>query len=197
MDHIPVIITERLRMRGWSDADLGEFARMNADPRVMEFMPARLTSEESDALAARICGHWTSHGFGLWAIEVRDGARFIGFVGLAVPRFDAKFTPCVEVGWRLAAGHWGRGYATEAARAALEFGFEQLRLPEIVSFTTVANARSRRVMDRIGMRHDRADDFDHPSIPPGHLLRPHVVYRLSRPDWIREGSRVGRNSSCH
>jgi RimJ/RimL family protein N-acetyltransferase len=170
--------TERLLLRPWSPADLAPFARLNADPRVMEHFPSVESREQSDACAARIAAHFAERGFGLWAVEVPGVAAFIGFVGLSVPRFEAAFTPCVEVGWRLAAEHWGRGYATEAARAALAFGFEQLGLNEIVSFTVPANQRSRAVMERIGMTRDPADDFEHPSLPPGHPLRWHVLYRI-------------------
>ena len=148
----------------------------------MEFFPKRLESTESDAAAARIAGHFEEHGFGLWAVEIPGVAPFIGFTGLAVPRFVAPFTPCVEIGWRLAAEHWGRGYATEAARAALQFGFEKLQLSEILSFTVPKNVRSRRVMERLGMSRSPADDFDHPNIAEGHPLRRHVMYRMSRND---------------
>jgi len=174
----PELRTPRLLLRLWSPADLEPFARVNADPRVMEHLPGALSREQSDALAARIATHFTERGFGLWALELPGVAPFVGFVGLAVPRFEAAFTPCVEVGWRLAAEHWGRGYASEAARAALAFGFERLGLSEIVSFTVPANQRSRAVMERIGMTRDPADDFEHPSLPPGHPLRQHVLYRI-------------------
>jgi RimJ/RimL family protein N-acetyltransferase len=156
---------------------------MNADPRVMEHFPGTMTRAESDAHADRIDEHFAEHGFGLWAVEAPGEVEFAGFVGLAVPRFEAHFTPAVEVGWRLAAEWWGRGYATEAAREALRFGFTEAGLSEIVSFTAPANEPSRAVMRRIGMTHDPADDFDHPALPPGHRLRRHVLYRLSREDW--------------
>ena len=176
---IPILTTARLRLRDWRDSDLPAFARLNADPQVMVFMPKILSREESDASIGRIREHFDRHGFGLWAVEVINGAEFIGFTGLSIPRFTASFTPCVEVGWRLATEHWGRGYATEAAGACLGFGFSQLGLPEIVSFTTVANLRSRRVMERLGMTRDPADDFEHPSLPAGHPLRPHLLYRAA------------------
>jgi ribosomal-protein-alanine N-acetyltransferase len=146
----------------------------------MEHFPAPLTRVESDAMVGRIETAFEVNGFGLWAVEVFGGPAFIGFVGLAVPRFEAHFTPAVEVGWRLAREHWGRGYATEAARAALDFGFGSAGLDEIVSFTVPANTRSRAVMERLGMTHDPSDDFDHPQIAPGHPLRRHVLYRLKR-----------------
>jgi RimJ/RimL family protein N-acetyltransferase len=148
----------------------------------MEFFPKTLDRAESELAAARIREHFARHGFGLWAVEVPGVADFIGFVGLAIPRFEAHFTPCVEIGWRLAREHWGRGYATEAARAVLAFGFRDLGLDEIVSFTTAANRRSRAVMERIGMTRSPADDFDHPVLPEGHPLRWHVLYRARRPN---------------
>ncbi|HEV3167313.1 MAG TPA: GNAT family N-acetyltransferase [Isosphaeraceae bacterium] len=176
-----MLTTPRLHLRLWRDEDLTAFAAMNADPRVMEFFPKVLDRADSDAVAARIRNHLAHRGFGLWAVEIPGVADFIGFVGLAVPGFEAHFTPCVEVGWRLAHDYWGRGYASEAARAALDFGFRQLALPEIVSFTAAVNWRSRRVMERIGMQRAPADDFEHPAVPEGHTLRLHVLYRVMRP----------------
>ena len=176
-----MLSTARLLLRAWRDEDRPAFAALNADPAVMEFFPGVLERAESDAMAERIRAHWARHGFGLWAVEVPGVAPFIGYVGLSAPRFEAAFTPCVEIGWRLAAAHWGRGYATEAARAALAHGFGELALTEIVSFTVPANGRSRAVMERLGMRRDPAEDFDHPLLPPGHPLQRHVLYRLGRP----------------
>jgi RimJ/RimL family protein N-acetyltransferase len=170
-----------LRLRRWRAEDLLPFAAMNADRRVMEHFPAPLSPEESDALVARIAAHFDRHGYGLWAVEIVDVAPFAGFVGLATPRFEAPFTPCVEIGWRLAAEYWGRGYATEGARAALAFGWEARGLAEILSFTVPGNMRSRRVMEKLGMTHDPRDDFDHPLLPEGHPLRRHVLYRIARP----------------
>jgi RimJ/RimL family protein N-acetyltransferase len=146
----------------------------------MEFLPKRLTRHESDAAAACIREEFARRGFGKWAVEAGPGANFVGYVGLAVPAFDAHFTPCVEIGWRLAAEHWGRGYATEAATAVVAYAFDQLGLEEVVSFTVPDNWRSRRVMERLGMTHAPSDDFDHPSLPNGHPLRRHVLYRLRR-----------------
>jgi RimJ/RimL family protein N-acetyltransferase len=172
--------SKRLILRGWRDDDLPPFAALNADPRVMRHFPSALDRQQSDHLAARIEEHFAEHGFGLWAVEVKGIAPFIGFIGLAMPRFEAHFTPCVEIGWRLAAEHWGNGCAPEGARAALAFGFQTLE--EIISFTVPANHASRRVMEKIGMTHDPREDFDHPSIPEGHPLRRHVLYRLRRDD---------------
>lgn len=173
--------TERLLLRRWRPEDRKPFAALNADSRVVEYLPAPLARDESDRLADRIESLFAERKFGLWAVEVLQAVPFAGFVGLSVPKFEAHFTPCVEIGWRLAAEHWGRGYATEAARAALDFAFDTLRLPEVVSFTVPENVRSRRVMEKIGMTHDPADDFDHPVLPPGHRLRRHVLYRLMGP----------------
>jgi RimJ/RimL family protein N-acetyltransferase len=185
---VPELRTERLLLRGWRESDLAPFAALNADPRVMEHFPSRLTRAESDFAVERIAEHFAHHGFGLWAVEAPGMAAFLGFVGLSVPRFEAAFTPCVEVGWRLAREHWGRGFAPEAARAALRFGFEEIGLDEIDSFTVPANTKSRRVMEKIGMGHDPADDFDHPGLPAGHPLQRHVLYRLRRHEWARVGA---------
>ena len=174
----PSLITPRLLLRPWRDEDVAPFAAMNADVRVMEHFPKPLSGAESNAVAERIRGHFGRHGFGLWAVEVVGAAPFAGFVGLSVPTFEAHFTPCVEVGWRLAFEGWGHGYATEAARAALDFGFARLGLEEIVSYTVPANLRSRRVMERLGMTRSPTDDFDHPWLPEEHPLRRHVLYRL-------------------
>ena len=176
------LTTARLRLRHWREEDLSAFASMNADPRVMEFLPKVLSRAESDALASRISESFAIRGFGGWAIEVRGIADFIGFAGLSVPRFEAHFTPCVEIGWRLAYDFWGFGYATEAASAALEFGFQEIGLEEIVSFTTSKNRRSRRVMERLGMKRSEEDDFLHPLLEESHPLRAHVLYRITRPD---------------
>jgi ribosomal-protein-alanine N-acetyltransferase len=172
--------TERLRLRRWRDEDLEPLAALNADSEVMEFMPAPLTRAESDAMVGRFEDGFERRGFGVFAVEVSATGEFAGFVGLAAATFDAPFTPAVEVGWRLARHHWGFGYATEAATAALADGFDRLELDEIVSFTAVINQRSQRVMERLGMTHDPADDFDHPVLPEGDRLRPHVLYRLRR-----------------
>jgi RimJ/RimL family protein N-acetyltransferase len=169
--------TERLQLRRWRPEDHAPFAAMNADPRVMEFFPEPLSRDESDELVLRIERLFDERGFGLWAVEIPNVTSFAGYVGLWIPNFTAHFTPCVEIGWRLPAHYWGQGYATEAAQAALAFGFETLGLHEIVSMTATDNQRSRRVMERLGMTHDPADDFEHPSLPGNHPLRRHVLYR--------------------
>jgi RimJ/RimL family protein N-acetyltransferase len=170
--------TARLILRQWKPSDFVPFAVMNGDPAVMEFMPKRLDRAASDAFATRLRDHIEAKGWGLWAVEVAEMATFIGYTGLSIPAFTAQFTPCVEVGWRLARDHWGHGYATEAAQAAAAYGFDTLGLREIVSFTVPANVRSRAVMARLGMQHDPADDFEHPALPEGHMLRRHLLYRL-------------------
>lgn len=171
--------TERLILRPWRDDDLEPFAVMNADPEVMEYFPSTLTREQSDAMVARITVGLREDGFGLWAVEVCETGRFAGFTGIVWQRFEAHFTPAVEVGWRLAREAWGNGYATEAARAALGHGFGTAGLEEVVSLTSRTNLRSQAVMRRLGMTHDPRDDFDHPLLEPGDPLRPHVLYRLS------------------
>jgi ribosomal-protein-alanine N-acetyltransferase len=168
-----VIRTERLLLRRWREEDRAPFAALNADPVVMEHFPAPLTREESDALVDRVEAGFQEHGFGLWAVEA-DGV-LVGFTGLSVPAFAPGL---VEVGWRLARSAWGHGYAVEAARAAIAHG-RLLGVGDLVSFTAVGNARSRRVMERLGMTHDPADDFDHPALPEGHRLRRHVLFRLA------------------
>jgi RimJ/RimL family protein N-acetyltransferase len=179
MNGIATLSSERVRLRRWRQADREPFAAMNADPRVMEFFRSPLSRADSDAMVDRIERHFDKRHYGLWAIEVPGVAAFIGFAGLMLAEFEAPFTPCVEIGWRLAFEHWGHGYASEAARLALGCGFNVLALPEIVSFTSATNHRSRAVMERLGMRRNPADDFDYPSLPEGHPLRPHVLYRLA------------------
>jgi RimJ/RimL family protein N-acetyltransferase len=179
----PQLGSARLVLRRWQERDLAPFASLNADPEVMEHFPARLSREESDALVRRFEAGFEARGFGVWALELGATGEFIGFCGLSVPSFEAPFMPAVEIGWRLARPYWGQGYATESARAALGFAFEDAGLAEVVSFTTRGNERSRAVMRRLGMTHDEADDFDHPRLAPGHPLRPHVLYRLGAERW--------------
>lgn len=178
LDTLP---TARLVLRRFDAGDHDAMAALNADPVVMEHLPGVMTREATVEGLARIDAHFAAHGFGLWAVEVRGGPRCVGFVGLMRPSFTAPFTPCVEIGWRLAREAWGHGYATEAAHAALAAGFMQLGLAEIVSFTVPANVRSRRVMEKLGLQHDVAGDFDHPRLPDGHPLRRHVLYRIGAP----------------
>ena len=179
----PMLWTDRLLLRSWRLADRQPFARMNADPEVMEFFVAPLTREESDAFVDRIEAGFAEHGFGMWAVEEISTGAFIGFAGLLHQTFEASFTPAFEIGYRLARRAWGQGYATEAAREAVRFGFERGGLAEIVSMTAVGNVRSRAVMDKLGMTHDPDDDFDHPRVPDGHPLKRHVLYRLTSARW--------------
>jgi RimJ/RimL family protein N-acetyltransferase len=173
--------TSRLLLRRWRADDVAGFAEMSADPEVMEYLlplPDRGLSVEAWVARARV--HWDEHGFGQWVVEIPSAASFIGVVGLNVVSYDAHFTPAVEVAWRLARAYWGQGYATEAARAALDYGFEELGLSEIAALTVPANQRSRRVMERLGMTRSPEDDFDHPRVSEGPLRR-HVLYRLRNP----------------
>lgn len=180
--------TERLILRPWEEKDLKPFAALNADPRVREFFPRVLTTHESDASVKLIEEHIEKYGWGLWAACLADTDEFIGFIGLEHVYFSLKFVeePVVEIGWRLAFDHWGKGYATEGAIAVLRYGFECLGLKEIVSFTAVQNERSRHVMEKIGMTHDSRDDFDHPRVPEDSDLRRQVLYRLTVDEWKKQ-----------
>lgn len=185
------LMTPRLILRRWCDRDRIPFAQLNADVSVMEHFPAPLTPAESNALVDRIEQKFATQGFGFFALEHRDTQEFLGCVGLNQPSFEAPFTPAIEIGWRLAQRFWGQGYASEAAREALRFGFEEierggLALEEIVSFTAVGNGRSIALMQRLGMTRNLAEDFDHPALPPGHRLQRHVLYRLSREQWLQQ-----------
>lgn len=175
-----MIKTKRLILRPWKQEDFAPYAEMNADPLVREFFPTLLTAEESNTQAALFQKKIIEKGWGLWAVEAPGEANFIGFIGIEKVPFEAHFTPNVEIGWRLAQKFWGKGYATEGALAALNYGFETLHLPEIVSLTSIHNKRSMNVMEKIGMHRNPADDFDHPLAPAGHPLQRHVLYRLSR-----------------
>ncbi len=173
--------TRRCVLRQWQDRDLAHWAAMNADPEVRRYFSAPLTPEQA-AHEATLCRNAIAQrGWGLWALEVPGEFAFAGFVGLNVPHFDAPFVPAVEIGWRLPRAAWGRGYATEAAQAALEFAFTQLKLAEVVAMAVPTNAASLRVMQRLGMRRDESADFDHPRVDAGHLLRRHVLYRTRVP----------------
>lgn len=180
----PSLTTDRLLLRPWRSDDLPAFAAMNADAEVMRHFPGCMSREESDLLAGRILTHIDDYGFGQWVVERREDNAFIGVVGLQWVSFDAPFTPAVEIGWRLNSADWRQGYALEAARAALDFAFDTLALDEVLAFTVPANLPSRGLMERLGMRRDLQGDFEHPRLPEGHALRPHVLYRLSRADWL-------------
>jgi RimJ/RimL family protein N-acetyltransferase len=165
-------------LRPWRAEDREPFAAINADPAVMEHFPSTLTKDQSDALAERIDGELRRQGYGLWAVEIPREASFIGFVGLQATGAELPFARTTEIGWRLGKSYWGRGLCSEAARAALAYGFDELALEEIVAYTAAANVRSRRVMERLGMHHDPAEDFLHPQLAAGHPLAAHVLYRL-------------------
>lgn len=177
------LTSERLILRPWRDSDLDALAALCADPEVMAHFPAPLDRGESEALLRRLQAHSSEHGFSFWALERRADGRVLGFTGLAHVGFAAPFVPAVEIGWRLARPYWGQGYALEAARRSLAFAFDQLGLAEVVAFTVPGNLRSWGLMERLGMRRDLAGDFEHPYMPPGDPLRPHVLYRLSRQAW--------------
>jgi RimJ/RimL family protein N-acetyltransferase len=185
-----VLRTSRLELRAWREADRAPLAALHDDVEVMEFMPRRLARAESDELVASAQRVLEQRGWGLWALATHTRQEFLGFIGLNPVSFAAAFTPCTEVLWRLKRSAWGQGYATEAARACLDFAFTTLALPEVVAFTVPANRRSRAVMERLGMRHDSAGDFEHPRLPAGHPLRPHVLYRISRAAWARTAGAV-------
>jgi len=175
--------TPRLRLRQWRESDLAPFAALAADPQVMAFLLPLPTRADSDALAERIQARIAANGWGFWAVELKRSGEFLGFTGLNVPQVALPFSPCVEIGWRFARHAWGQGFASEAARGALQVGFEQLGLAEIVAFTAAGNLRSAAVMARIGMREDAAGGFDHPSVPEGHALRRHRLFRIARAAW--------------
>jgi RimJ/RimL family protein N-acetyltransferase len=175
--------TERLRLRQWLPTDHEPFSALNADPRVMEFFPAPLDRAASDTMADRCESLIAERGWGFWAAETKDTHEFIGFIGLHIPIPELPFSPCVEIGWRLAFQYWGKGFATEAAHGALRVGFGSLELLEIVSFTSVFNLRSRSVMRRLGMQ-ETSETFEHPNVPVGSPLRQHCLYRLSRMQWL-------------
>ncbi len=185
MNLSPCLNTDRLILRRWLPADLEPFAQLNADPEVMRFFPRLLTPVEVDALIGRIENHFDRHGFGFWAVELKRTGELIGFIGLNIPTFSAEFMPTVEIGWRLARRFWGQGYATEGAIAALQFGFEDLNLPEIVAFTAQINWRSIAVMERLAMQRNPDDDFDHPALAKGHPIQRHLLYRLTRADFLK------------
>jgi ribosomal-protein-alanine N-acetyltransferase len=183
----PELRTPRLLLRRWREADREPFAALNADPEVMAHFPEPMTRERSDHMIELIEAEFERNDFGLWALEVVATGRFVGFAGMNEVGFTAHFTPAIEVGWRLARHAWGHGYATEAARAALSYGFEVAGLAEVVAFTSTTNLRSQAVMCRLGMTHDPADDFDHPRLPPRHRLRAHVLYRITAQRFRRLG----------
>lgn len=175
-----IINTTRLGLRKWTDADTNPFVAINKDKDVMKYFPGTVTEEETLAMISRIKTHFNVHGFGLYAVEEKSSGAFIGFTGFAIPRFESFFTPCVEIGWRLQQSAWGNGYATEAAKACLEYGFGSLNFDSVFSFTALNNLPSERVMQKIGMK--RIGEFDHPNIEQGHILCRHHLYRIEKSD---------------
>jgi RimJ/RimL family protein N-acetyltransferase len=179
--------TSRLRLRQWQESDKETFAQLNADPEVMRFFPGTQTREQSDRSIAIWAAELEERGWSNWAVEQVSDSSFIGFVGLSVPKRALPFMPCVEIGYRLAKEHWGKGFATEAGKEALRFGFEKLQLTEVVSFTAKLNLPSQAVMQRLGMLNAN-EDFEHPALPEGSPLRPHCLYRLRRESWVASGA---------
>lgn len=183
---INVIETERLYLRQWHASDFAVFAEINADPEVMKYFPKLLTPKVSDIIASKCQQLIANQGWGLWAVSLKDSTKtyddFIGFVGLNDTHADMSFAPAVEIAWRLHKDYWGQGYATEAARAALNFAFTELSLDEVVSFTALINKRSQLVMERLGMMNTRAN-FYHPALNPNHQLAEHVLYKMTRQQW--------------
>ena len=178
----PNLYTKRLILRKWENEDLLIFANMNKDLRVMEFFPSVLSEKESNLIAQKIIKELQEKEYGLWAVELKETSSFIGFVGLHQVDFVAPFTPCIEIAWRIAFDYWRKGYAYEAASKVIDYAFDILKLKEIVSFTTVSNIRSRKLMEKLKMTHDKKDDFDHPKLSKNHPLHKHVLYRLKNPN---------------
>jgi RimJ/RimL family protein N-acetyltransferase len=181
-----VLRTPRLVLRPWRDDDLEPFAAMGTDPAVMEHFPGLLSRAQSDALVERLRGRLVQHGYTFWAVEAPGVAPFIGLCGLAYQAYESTWTPGIEIGWRIARAHWGQGYAPEAASEALRFGFDEVGADEIVAYTVPPNAKSRRVMEKLGMTHDPARDFDHPELPADSPMRRHVLYGLRRDAWLAD-----------
>ncbi len=180
-----ILETERLILRTFEETDLDPMTAINQDPRVMEYLLGPVDRAGTQALIDKINQHDLDYGYTLYAVELKSTGEFIGFVGLLTPNFDAHFMPNTEIGWRLSSKHWGNGYAPEAATAVLKYAFKVLELPEVVSFTVVNNQKSRRVMEKIGLQYNESDDFNHPKVPPDSPLYRHVLYRLSREDYIK------------
>ena len=182
--NLPILKTERLILRPWKESDLLPFFKLNADPKVMEFYASTLTRSESDSLAEKIQREAALRGYGFWAVEVPGVAEFIGYIGLNYWNLEMSFAPCVDVGWRLDSSHWGKGYATEGAKEALRYGFEELKLNEIVAMATIGNTQSHRVMQRLGMIHNPHENFHHPKLAKDDPLSLRVLYRLSCAQWV-------------
>ena len=179
-----IIETSRLILRTWEEKDIDAMTLIDQDTKVCEFLPSIGTREETEARTQRIMQHYEQHGFCLYAVELKSTHQFIGWIGLSIPSFEAHFTPSVEIGWRLDSKHWNKGYATEGAKAVLYYAFTKLNLNKVVSFTTVNNTASRRVMEKIGMHRNPRDDFNHPKLNKSHPLCKHVLYRISKEEFL-------------
>ena len=180
-----IIETDRLILRTWHDDDLQPMLVINQDPKVMEYFPGLQDLEMTKKFIDKVNAHLENHGYSLYATVRKDTNEFIGFIGLLIADFESHFTPATEIGWRLSPHHWGQGFATEGAKAVLDFAFKELKIPEIVSFTAAGNAKSIRVMQKIGLQHNEADDFDHPKLDNTSPLKRHVLYRLIKEDYLR------------
>ena len=180
-----ILETDRLILRTWSDDDLQPMLAINQDPKVMEYFPGLQDLETTKNFITKVNDHFNKYGYSLYACERKDTNEFIGFIGLLIADFKAHFTPAIEIGWRLSSKHWGQGFATEGAKAALDYAFRELKISEIVSFTTAGNAKSIRVMEKIGLQHNVNDAFDHPKLDDTSPLKRHVLYRLSREKYLQ------------
>lgn len=194
MAKLTEIKTERLLLRQWRKEDLSEFGLLNRDPQVMQYLPKLLTEEESDNLAEKIINLISENGWGFWAVERSTDNAFIGFVGLHEPKYELPVKPCVEIGWRLARKYWGNGYATEAANGVLAFAFNELGLNDVYSFTSVANLKSKAVMERLNLE-DTHSNFDHPTIPVDSVYKNHVLYKIDKQRWLDLNSLTVSNNS--
>lgn len=179
-----ILETERLVLRTWEDQDLKDILAMNQDPKVMQYFPSLQDLEATKCLMNKVEQHFAEYGYSLYAAIRKDTEEFIGFIGLFKTQFKAHFTPATEIGWRLLSEQWGKGFAVEGAKAVLKYAFEELKLPEIVSFTSQKNKRSIRLMQKIGLERDEKDDFDFPDMPADNPLKRHVLYRLTRDDYL-------------
>ncbi len=182
-----ILETERLILRTWIDSDLQPMFEINQDPIVMEYFLGLQDLETTKNLITKVNNHFDQHGYSLYACVKKDSREFVGFIGLLIADFNAHFTPATEISWRLSSKHWAQGLATEGAKAVLNYAFRKLQITEIVSFTAMDNAKSIKVMQKIGLQHNADDDFDHPKLDDNSPLQRHVLYRLSR-DQFLEGN---------
>ncbi|MCB0512951.1 MAG: GNAT family N-acetyltransferase [Bacteroidetes bacterium] len=185
-----ILETDRLILRTWVDEDLESMLAINQDPKVMEYFPSLQDLDMTKNFIAKVNAHFKNHGYSLYAAVRKDTNEFIGFIGLLIADFESHFTPATEIGWRLSSNHWGQGFATEGAKAVLDYAFRELKIPEIVSFTAAGNAKSIRVMQKIGLQHNEADDFNHPKLDDKSPLKRHVLYRLSRNDYLNNAANI-------